>query len=335
MTTRDQIINNRLKKLLQQRDNFLQSEIRLFEKELLEAYEKALANINAGIKAFHSAYGQNIKLEDLPELTRLENLKTQIQTEIKKLNLVTENLYTELKSSLFEAAFYRTGFAFEKAAALNLNFGLLNPSVVEAAISARIFRKSFTKIKTYNEIISRQILKNLETGLLEGKGFAAIERENRLSVFHKFNELTPDQKQGTVYKVKRILRTEGTRAQAAGNQAGYERAAKSAERLGIGIKKIWDAVLDLRTRPNHGDMDGVAANKEGLFKFRTMDGKVIFVKGPHLTNTYDDINCRCSDRYQVGGMEPTVRRDNISKQIVKYKTYNEYFKGRIQQTNPS
>ena len=92
-------------------------------------------------------------------------------------------------------------------------------------------------------------------------------------------------------------------------------------------QKIWDATLDSRTRPNHGAMESKPANiKTGLFTFTTMKGSIIEVAGPHLTGTTDDINCRCVSTIQFDNIPRKIRKDNITKKNIPFKTYNEWYK---------
>ena len=62
--------------------------------------------------------------------------------------------------------------------------------------------------------------------------------------------------------------------------------------------------------------------------FTTQSGAKIKVLGPGLTNTTDDIHCRCDIISQVGDIPQTVRRDNETKELIPYKTYPEWYKAK-------
>jgi hypothetical protein len=117
----------------------------------------------------------------------------------------------------------------------------------------------------------------------------------------------------------RIVRTEGQRSAVVGQQ----KAAENADDLGVKVRQIWDATLDGRTRPRHGDLDGRARDEERGGWWVPGIG---WVSGPLQSGDPSfDINCRCRVREEIAGYEPKVRRQR-DKGLQPYQTYNEWKK---------
>jgi uncharacterized protein with gpF-like domain len=180
------------------------------------------------------------------------------------------------------------------------------------------------RLKLWNNKLLLDIKQNVTDGLTQGLGLVKTTKNIQSSFETNLGKRAADKI--TRSNILRVVRTESTRAQELGNQSGFYQAQSDAESLGFDTLKMWDATLDSRTRPNHGAMEDKPADKDGMFHFTTMDGNKILVEGPHLTNTTDDINCRCNSRIQIKGLEPSVRRDNENKTVIKYTTYDNWKK---------
>jgi hypothetical protein len=304
-----------IKKLLEQRDNISLRQITGWERELTDQYKLALKEIKAKIAEMYGKYGDKVTLADMEKFNRLTNLENQIKDIIKNLNRKAKQTTVNAIKDLYQLSFYRTGYALESSTGLRMGFGLLNPDVIEAAVLNTYDKITWPKrmLKHQTELLDT-VKTEVTQGLIQGKGF----RETAKALQAR-TEITAS-------KALRIVRTESTRAQNLGNQNGYNKAYQAAERLGVGVKKIWySALIPGKTRDNHAFMDGKAANKDGLFEFTTMSGNVIMVEGPHLTNTTDDINCLCHTGLEIEGLESSMQ----DERLLKMKTYNEYYQSKI------
>jgi hypothetical protein len=86
------------------------------------------------------------------------------------------------------------------------------------------------------------------------------------------------------------------------------------------MKKVWTSTLDDKTRDTHQALDGEVVG---------MDEDFISPSGARgsapglLGDASEDINCRCSLRYEVMGMKSSVRREGRGG-IIPYTTYKEW-----------
>ncbi|PAF34211.1 hypothetical protein CHH69_16910, partial [Terribacillus saccharophilus] len=118
---------------------------------------------------------------------------------------------------------------------------------------------------------------------------------------------------------RRVARTEAGRVQSVSRMDAAEVASKFTK-----IQKVWSATLDMHTRSTHRHLDGQKADSEGYFHSGGARAQA-----PHLFGVpSQDINCRCSVLFNVGGIMPEVRRarkDDGKTQVIPYQTYNEWF----------
>lgn len=118
----------------------------------------------------------------------------------------------------------------------------------------------------------------------------------------------------------RIARTEGNRLMNAGAFAN----AKVAKAEGVNITRVWDAVLDSRTRPDHAALDGKVEDENGLFY---LDGSSSQYPS-HFGIAKHDINCRCGVVDTVDGISPDVKigrnPDTGENEIMSYKSFDSW-----------
>lgn len=90
---------------------------------------------------------------------------------------------------------------------------------------------------------------------------------------------------------------------------------------GIKTRKRWDATLDGSTRDDHRRVDGEVVDEDKPFSNKLMR--------PGDGGAADRINCRCCLTPVLDGFEPDspVRRDNVTGELMPYKTYKEWESG--------
>ena len=123
----------------------------------------------------------------------------------------------------------------------------------------------------------------------------------------------------------RAARTAMTNAQNAGRQDGYEDAA----RMGITVRKRWIATKDMRTRPEHGAVDGQTVPYDQPFD---VGGEKLMFPGDSSGSPGNIYNCRCTMRtVEKEGIEAEprmmrVRDENGRNVVVPEMTYPEWKK---------
>lgn len=286
------------------------------EKELLQAYSKALKEIRKALALAYEKHGTKGKLEyfEMAKYNRLANLEKQISEEIRKLT--GKNAMT-LKKGIaegFEESFYRTAFALETTVEAKLGFGLLDPKVIEAAVNNPLDRIGWKDRHKDNQAqLVKQLKQEIAQGLIQGKSYQEMAKsvKSRMEI--------------GASKTQRIIQTETHRVQ----QDGRLQSLQQAYKKGVDMVKVWTSSLDGDTRDSHQDLDGVKVAMDEDF-----EGE--FGSGPapgQLGDPREDINCRCSVRAEIKGYSPEVRKARNSKtgrnEIIGYKTYNEWKADRI------
>ena len=291
-----------------------------YEKDLIGLYKKALDNIRAELSSLLSSAGDNATIADI-RAKRLQSLYDSIQKELIKIEPHSRNLISKVILASYKQSYGFVGYAVEKVLQQEIGFG----SVHEMSLKAALFNP-YDKIKwddrnraNVTRMISR-VRNEITQGLIEGKGYVktAASMTEQLNI--------------GVSKAVRIAWTETHRAQESGRLLGIIEASNYGNSIGMGTTKFWDATLDSRTRVNHGHMENENPNGDGKFKFVTMSGLTVYVDGPGMTGTTDDIDCRCTLSMRFKDIPLRVRRDNENGKIIPYKTYDEWSKARLGKT---
>lgn len=305
-------INKQLAELLKKADTNADKLILQREIELVRAYKRALEEIKKKIAAIYEKYGDGVQYSDLVAYNRLTNLEQQIAEEVKKLT--NENIKTTAKTlkDIFSEQYYLTGFAFEQSLGMRLGFGLLNPTVIDASVLNSLDRIKWTdRMKVHAQEYIKQIRSELTQGLIQGEGYGKITKRiiDRTGI--------------NAGKVTRIVRTEGHRVQNAASLLAYDKTQVAADRLGLKTVKKWVATLDNRTRDTHQQMDGQEADAEGMFTFPGgAKTPAPGIQGP----PEEIINCRCTTIMQFKDFPQKFKRDNETKQIISYTSYEDWKK---------
>ena len=119
----------------------------------------------------------------------------------------------------------------------------------------------------------------------------------------------------------RILRTEGQTAANAAQTDSYTKARAQ----GVDGIRVFDATLDGRTRPVHGEADGQHEDKEGMF---SLGGEKTPYPAWAGLSAGNRINCRCRTRFQIEGYAPQLRRTR-DEGIIPYATFIDWKRERV------
>ena len=313
-------INKRLTDLLNKGDSRVDRLLVSYEKRLLTEYQTALDEIKKSIAKIYEKFGDNVKYSDLASYNRLTNLEQQIASEIKKLTNKNIKTTESALKDLFSESFYRTGYALESAVGVKLGFGQLRTETIAGSLlklNPLDAIKWPERMKQHAQVFVNQIRSELTQGLIQRKGYAKIAKT--------VTEITGI----NAGKVLRIIRTEGHRVQNAARILGYETSEAAADRLGMKTSRIWIATLDSKTRDSHRSMDGKEAKMiDDKPKWTFPSGTT--TEGPGLSGVAEeDIHCRCTTRLEIQDIPQKKRKDNISKEIIGYKSFDEWYEGRI------
>ena len=261
------------------------------EKELVKAYRDSLKEIRAQLALAYEKYAADgtLTMAEMMKYGRLVKLEEAIAKEVSKVTGTETKTTKKAIKNVFQESYYRSAWAMETGAETSLGFTLLKPEAIEAAILNPMDRISWPeRVKDNAKMLNRQIREEITRGIIQGYSYDKTARavKERMDV--------------GASKAIRIVQTETHRAQSQGTQAAFERAAAK----GLVFKRVWVATLDGRTRDRHRTLDGQKVDVDQPFEYGGMTA--MYPGGFGIASM--DINCRCSVRAEIEGMEPQLRR---------------------------
>lgn len=305
------------------------------ENEIIKAYGTAIYKTRKELKTLYDKYSKNGKLSnaELSKYNRLSGIQNQIEGILNKETSGIGPMIDKLTSIQREESFYRHGYAIDQAGTMNLNWGQFNEDAIKSAVNNKLSKISAADLleEARPEFLN-QIRNEISLSTIRGDSYVKLSQriEQILGVSVVGGKDAIYKGVGIAARALRIARTEGQRALIEGQLASYQRA----EDIGCEIEEIWDATLDGKTRPEHGELDGQAKDTE---KGGWFVPKIGIVTGPLQSGVASfDINCRCRVRGQVIGYPAEKRafRDKDGKtQVGKYKTYKEWKAGQQVELN--
>jgi SPP1 gp7 family putative phage head morphogenesis protein len=285
------------------------------EKEIIKAYRERLKEIRTEIGLAYEKYASDgvLTMAEMQKYGRLVKLEEAIAKEVTKLTGTEIRTTKKAIKEVFQESYYRVAWTLETGAEVSLGFALLKPEAVEAAILNPLDRITWPeRVKDNAHILNRQIREEITRGVIQGYSYDKTARavKDRLDI--------------GASKAIRIVQTETHRAQSQGTQAAFEKAAAK----GLVFKRVWVATLDGRTRDRHRALDGQKVDVDQPFEYSGMEA--MYPGGFGIPSM--DINCRCSVRAEIEGMEPQLRRarDPITGKnvVIENTTYEDWAKDR-------
>jgi len=277
-----------------------------YEREIFVNYKSALDKIRTELDILYQKYSKAgaLTYAEMSKFNRLDKLHTQLSDILGPTLSRNGRLVEDLRKVSYEESFYRHAWSINQSAGVDLQWGLLNTKTIKAAVNAPEWRElKNIAIKRWKLQNFTQMDRVITQGLIQGQSYTEMTKGIKKVLGNNAEDAA------------RIARTEAHRATVQGQLASYD----EAEDLGVNIKRVWDATLDRATRPDHGAMDGIATEEDGMF--HTSFG---ITEGPGLSGIPEqDINCRCSVRPEIEGYAPRVRRIR-DEGVQSYKTYSEW-----------
>jgi SPP1 gp7 family putative phage head morphogenesis protein len=282
------------------------------EKELIKAYRESLKEIRAELALAYEKYAVAgaLVMSEMMKYGRLVKMEKAIADIIKSVTFSDVKITKKSIRDIFSESYYRSAWALETGAEVSLGFTLLKPEAVEAAILNPLDRITWPeRVKDNARILNRQIREEITRGIIQGYSYEKTARavKGRMDI--------------GATKALRIVQTETHRAQSQGTQAAFEKAAAK----GLVFKRVWVATLDGRTRDRHRTLDGQKVDVDQPFEYGGMTA--MYPGGFGIPSM--DINCRCTVRAEIEGMEPQLRRARDEKTgknvVIPNITYQEWY----------
>lgn len=295
---------NRYQKSVQKK--ILKNEAEII-KELEKTYEQALKDIMA-------------KISDLQARTDTQNLQSIIyqveyQKALKKqiegiLDQLHNNNFTTISEYLTKC--YEEGWIGTLYDLQNQGIPLIFPIDQEQVINAI----------QLNTKLSKNLYDSLGVDIKDLKQTIRSEVSRGISQSYSYEQMATLIKRasGNSYANSvRIARTEGHRIT---NEATYN-AQMKAKSKGAQIMKQWDATLDMKTRPEHQELDGQLVEVDKPFSVGGYDA--MYPGNFGIASL--DINCRCCVLQRAKWAltdEEFTKMNGESNELITFKNTKDY-----------
>ena len=274
---------------------FVENEVYTDEemKIVYQQQKKELDALNVMLGAIFIKYGIDglLKMSDSQKAD--VGIKTILKNMGKKLGDNEVAKVTDILRNVFKDTYYKNAYTMQKGMKIELKFNLIKKEFIDAAVNRKFKDELFSDRIWANKA---DMIDKLQNSLVDAmQGNTTIDKVGR-DIKNTFNV--------TAYESQRLVRTENARIQ---TQASYDIGVSS------GVEQVmWSATLDNKT----ADEDA------------SLDGQVWGINEEHPEPPLHP-SCRCNlVNIPFSGWSPTQRRDNETKEIIDYKTYDTWLKGK-------
>lgn len=265
-------------------------------RDILKAYGQALDEVRTEMAKIYAKYSVDGKLQvNLQQryaiLQRLEKKLTSMYQTLGKVDFDTTS---KILQNIYSESYYRTAYAIDRGASVNIAFKLLTPELINAAVNTPIDGTMFSDRIWHNKEILVNRLRNLiEKAIIQGTDS------------QKLAKLLKDEFGVSANESKRLINTELARVVSQANDSIYKQSS-------VVTQVMWDATLDNKTSQI----------------CRHLDGQKWDVDADHPTPPANP-HCRSCLIPIVPGWKPTIRRENVkdstgNKPIINYTTYEKW-----------
>lgn len=290
---------DQLNKEIQDIRLFLEKKVNKDLSPVLAAYKRALNDIRSEIAKLFAQYAVNgeLKVSKEQRYTILKKLEQQLLEQARELGLIDLEHTTKTLYEVYRESYYRTAYVLESGITSAVNFSLLRPEFVLAAVQTPIEDKMFSdRIWTNKTKLVQHLRLAIEKGMIQGvdvrKLANSVKREFEVSAFDS----------------RRLIFTEMSRVMGQAQTQIYKDS-------GVVEKVLWDATLDGKTSDICRERDGNLYELNNVPKFPAH---------PFERSCLVPV---------VDGWSPNKKRENIkdedgSKPIISYSSYDDWAKAK-------
>jgi len=250
-------------------------------KKIAKEYLATLKSLKADIAVLYEKFSVKGKLtySEMQKFNRFEKFFVQVKDRYKELTNKTASITLGNMKGAVKIGYYKSGWAYETETGTKLGFMTLPTKAVETMMTTPISGLKVSEIILKNKANGLiNLRQQLTQGIVRGESINNISK--RLTKLFGID----------LYKAERIVRTEVLRTYELAHLASYEKASKKLD-----IDKQWLSAIDRRTRYSHVEMDGILAEKDGMFTLQAGDNSGAQAEAPKLFGIpSEDINCRCT-----------------------------------------
>ena len=271
-------------------------------KPILQAYKRSLNSAREQIAKIYIKYAVDgqLQISKQQRYTILKQLEKQLLRQAKELGNIDLGHTTKILEEVYRESFFMTSYSIQKGVDVAIDFSILRPEFVKAAVHMPIKGEMFSsRIWTNKEKLVKSLRQQIERGMIEGDSIDKMARR----IKKEFGTSS--------YSSKRLIHTEMARCMTQAQEEVYRGSS-------VIDKVLFDATLDEKTSEICESYDG---------KEFTLDN---YPKIPQDTHP----NCRSCIVPVVDGWNPTKKRENIKdetgkKPIIDYTDYKSWAEKRI------
>jgi SPP1 gp7 family putative phage head morphogenesis protein len=270
-------------------------------KPILQAYKRSLDRTRTEIAKIHAQYSVDgvLKVGKKQRYIVLKNLEKNLLKQAKELGHIDVDHTTKILSDVYEDSFYRSAFTIDKGIDTSIDFSILRPEFVEAAVNTPIKGEMFSsRIWKNKENLVNSLRNKVERGMIDGIDVRKLSRE----ITKEFEV--------SAYQSKRLINTEMARVMTNAQNEIYKQS-------GVVERILFDATLDNLTSEICQSYDGQTFSIDNV---------------PQIPNDTHP-NCRSCHVPVVAGWKPSKKRENFKnkdgeKEIIDYSSYENWKKSR-------
>lgn len=297
---------SQLNKYQKEIESLLNKHDKELSKNLYTAYTGVLRDLKQGVKQRMQNY-EELSYSQIMSLNHDVSLMLQIEEQLDILSGVQQDHVYHFLGQTGEIAYNDLFYQFDQTSDYRANFTMLPADTIQTIIQTPVAGLRLS------ERLNDGLVADLRRGFRETLTMGFANGWSYQKMAKHLSELA-----GSSYKrAMNIARTEGGRVSSLTRQMSQQ----DAKELGIDTQKQWVSTLDMKTRDSHARLDGQVKEVDEYFK---IDGHEALQ--PHMFGiAREDINCRCRTILIIKGYEPALRRDNITKEEMDYKNYQDWF----------
>ena len=232
-----------------------------------------------------------------PNTMQKANITVEVQEKLKTmgkdLGESEVSKVTDILDKVYEDTYYKNAYTMESGMDVNLKFGMLKQEFIDAAVNAKLD----------GELFSDRIWEN-KSDMIDKLQSALIDCMNGNTTIDKIGKDIQNTFNVSAYESKRLVITELTRIQ-----------AQAQTDIGVSAgctKQMWSSALDDKTCDECASLDSQIFDIDDSSR-------------PEMPlHPFD--RCCWINIPPSGNWEPSVRKDNESKDIIDYVDYSQWAK---------
>ncbi|MEA4926313.1 MAG: minor capsid protein [Syntrophomonadaceae bacterium] len=261
-------------------------------KPIIKAFRESLNNIRLEIAKLYAKYGDLKTMSQAERTKELRKLESFILEKARELNIIESTTTEQILKKSYEDTYHRTFFIVQTGVSAEIPLTILSDKFVNSVVNQKFVEERFSdRIWTNKKLLISKLNKTIKSGVIQGKSIDKMTRD----IKNTFGQ--------SAFISQRLVRTETARVQTDANMKLYDDC-------GLVKKVLYDATLDNKTSDICKSRDGKYWDIDDLSK-------------PKIPA---HPNCRSCWIPVINGWKPRTKRDNITKEIIPYQTYEEWAK---------